>query len=369
MATAVSAVVTREPGGFALEELELEDPRPDEVLVRVEAAGVCHTDLICRDQLVPVPLPTVLGHEGAGVVERVGERVTKLAPGDHVVLTFASCGACRTCQSGKPSYCLNFAPLNFGGGRMDSSTALSSGQGPVHSHFFGQSSFATFALATERNAIKVPADVPLALLGPLGCGVQTGAGAVLNTLAVRPGSSVAVFGTGSVGLSAVMAALVAGATTIVAVDLMPQRLELAQELGATAVVNAAEADAVEAVKDLTGGGADYTIETTGLPRVFRQAVDALGVLGTCGLIGAAAPGTEVSFDMGNMLLPGIAIKAVIEGDSVPEVFIPQMVELHRQGRFPIDRLVADYPMAEVARAAEDSLAGRAVKPVLRMATQ
>ncbi|HEX2728126.1 MAG TPA: NAD(P)-dependent alcohol dehydrogenase [Rubrobacteraceae bacterium] len=363
----ITAAVAREAEQpFSVEELELEGPRAGEVLVRVVATGMCHTDLIVRDQWYPVPLPCVLGHEGAGVVEEVGDGVTKVEPGDNVVLTFASCGKCATCLRGKPTYCLSFFGLNFGGGRLDGTSPISGNGESVHGHFFGQSSFATHALATERNVVKVADDAPLELLGPLGCGIQTGAGGVLDTLHPEAGTSIVVFGTGAVGLSAIMAARIAGCATIIGVDVKPARLTLAEELGATHVINGGETNAVEAVKELTGGGVDFSIETTAVPAVFRQAVDALGPLGVCGLIGAARLGTEATFDMNDILIPGKTIRGIVEGDSVPDVFIPRLVELHAQGRFPMDRLVKFYDLDGINEAAHAAEEGDAIKPVLRV---
>jgi aryl-alcohol dehydrogenase len=362
----IAAAVAREKEHpFFVEELELEEPRADEVLVRIVGAGMCHTDLIVRDQWYPVPLPCVLGHEGAGVVERVGEGVTKVQPGDPVALSFNSCGQCPNCASGKPAYCLNFFERNFGGARPDGSTSISK-DGALHSHFFGQSSFATYALASERSVVKVPEDAPLELLGPLGCGIQTGAGGVLNTLHPEAGTSIAVFGTGAVGMSAIMAAVIVGCTTIIGVDVKPNRLELARELGATHTINGAEANAVEEIGDITGGGANYSLETTGVPEVLRQAVDALAPLGICGVIGAPPLGTEVSLDINGILIPGKTVRGIVEGDSVPDVFIPRLIELHDKGRFPFDRLVEFYDLKEINRAAEDSEEGSVLKPVLRM---
>jgi aryl-alcohol dehydrogenase len=365
MVDVVAAVATAKGEPFRIEQLQLDEPREDEVLVRIVGTGVCHTDLICRDQWYPVPLPAVLGHEGSGIVERVGSRVRKVKPGDHVVLSFVACGSCRACIQGAPAYCATLYDLNFSGFRPDGSTALHGAGGPIHGHFFGQSSFASHALAFERNVVKVPDDAPLELLGPLGCGIQTGAGAVLNTLHPRAGTSIVVFGVGSVGMAALMAARVAGCTTIIGVDLKPGRLALARELGATHTIDPTTADSVEAIRDITGGGADFSLETTASPTVFRQAVDCLAQRGVCGLIGAAALGTEVSLDM-NTVLFGRTVRGVIEGDSVPDIFIPQLVELLRQGRFPLDRLVTEYQLSEINEAAEASLSGAAVKPVLRV---
>lgn len=363
----ITAAMAREKAQpFSVEELELEEPRPDEILVRISGAGVCHTDLIIRDQWYPVPLPAVLGHEGSGVVEQVGERVGKVQPGDHVVLTYRSCATCANCKRGAPAYCLDLYNQNFGCSRPDGSNALSSDGQEINGHFFGQSSFATYALATERNTVKVREDLPLELLGPLGCGIQTGAGGVLNALHPEAGSSIAVFGTGSVGMSAIMAAWVAGCTTIIGVDLNAGRLELAQELGATHTINGAEVeDVVEAIQEITGGGANYTVETTAVPAVFRQAVDSLTLSGECGLIGGAALGTEVSLDMNNILF-GRKVRGVIEGDSIPDIFIPRLIELYDQGRFPFDRLVKFYDLEDINQAVEDSESGETIKPVVRM---
>ncbi|MGB5054942.1 MAG: NAD(P)-dependent alcohol dehydrogenase [Nitrospirales bacterium] len=363
----IKAAVVREKGGpFQIETLTLEEPRPDEVLIRIVATGMCHTDMVARDQLYTVPLPVVLGHEGAGIVERIGERVKKVTPGDHVVLTFMWCGHCQPCLHNDLTYCANFYALNFGGAREDGSTATYDSQGAVHDHFFGQSSFGTLTLAHERNVIKVPHDAPLELLGPLGCGIQTGAGAVMNALQVKPGSSFAAFGGGAVGLSAVMAARVCGATTIIAADVVPSRLELAKELGATHIVNSRETDPVEAVRTITKGGADYTLESSGRPEVLRQAIDALAIRGICGIVGAPALGTEANFDVNGVMTTGKTILGIIEGDSVPDVFIPSLVELYVQGRFPFDRLVKFYSFDQINQAAKDSESGLTIKPIVRI---
>ena len=362
---ATAAVVWEKEQAFAIEEVDLDEPRVGEVLVRIVGVGVCHTDLIVRDQWYPVPLPAVLGHEGSGVVESVGPGVEKVKPGDHVVLSFDHCGHCANCLKGKPSYCATFFERNFGGQRMDGSTALGKDGQALHSHFFGQSSFATHALASQNSVVKVPDEAPLESLGPLGCGVQTGAGAVLNSLKPEPGSSLAVFGTGAVGMSAIMAAVAAGCTTIVGVDLKPERLKLARELGATHTVNGGEVEVVEELGRITGGGPDYALETTGVPQGLRLAVDALAPLGTCGIVGAPPVGTEVSLDWNGVMIPGKTVRGIIEGDSIPDVFIPLLIELHHQGRFPFDRLIGYYDLDEINHAAGDAEGGGTLKPVLR----
>ena len=359
-----AAVVREKSGPFVIEELELDDPRGDEVLVRMAGSGLCHTDLVARDGFMPIPNPAVLGHEGAGVVEKVGSRVTKVKPGDHVVMSFRSCGACTSCVRGLPANCLDFFKLNFAGVRADGTPTMKKDGKTVHAAFFSQSSFASHALAAERNVVKVDNDVPLELLGPLGCGVQTGAGGIINSLRARAGSSVAIFGAGSVGLSAIMAAVAVGCTTVIAVDINGERLEMAQKLGATHVVDSGQADPVEAIQRVTGGGVQYSLECTGLPKVFRQSVDALAMTGVCGLIGVAPFGAEVSLNM-QTVLNGRTVRGIVEGDSIPDIFIPQLIELYKQGRFPFDRMIKFYPFDQINQAADDSEKGRTLKAVLR----
>jgi len=359
-----AAVVYEQSGKFSIEQLQLSDPNDDEVLVRIIGAGVCHTDLAARDQHLPIPLPSVFGHEGAGIIEKVGARVTKVKPGDHVALSWMSCGECTSCKAGKDPYCMNFLPLNFSGARPDGTTTLRKGDQVIHGSFFGQSSFANFALATERNIVKVSEDVPLEILGPLGCGVMTGAGAVINTLQARPGASIGIFGAGTVGMSAILGAVVCGCTTIIAVDIHADRLEMAKELGATHTVNASKGDPVEAILDMTGGGPEFSLECVGNPKVFRQAVDVLPLCGVCGLIGVVAPGTEVVLNM-DLIMNGRTIKGIIEGDAIPDLFIPRLIELYSQGRFPFDRLITFYPFDDINKAVEDMEKGLVIKPILR----
>jgi len=363
----ITAAVTRAKGGPAsLERLRLEEPRADEVLVRIVATGVCHADLFIRDQVYPVPPPVVLGHEGAGVVERVGRDVTAVAPGDHVVVTYNACGECEQCREGARNYCHEHFERNFVCARPDGSSPLSNGDELVRGYFFGQSSFATHAICREIAVVKVPDDAPLELLGPLACGVQTGAGAVMQAFDVQPGRSMAVFGVGSVGLSAVMAAHLRGASPIVAVDRSPARLTMARSLGATHAIDAREDGLAEAVRELTGGGSHYALDTTGSPQVIRAAVDSLTVRGVCGTVGANAPGTEVCLDLLHMMGAGRTFRGIVEGDVDPRTFIPQLIELHSAGRFPFDRIVTTYPFEQINQAFADVESGRTIKAVLRM---
>jgi aryl-alcohol dehydrogenase len=363
-----AAVVFEQSGNFSIEQLQLSDPNDDEVLVRIAGVGICHTDLAARDLHLPIPperaLPGVFGHEGAGVVEKVGARVTKVKPGDHVAISWDCCGVCSSCKSGNNTYCLNFFLHNFNGARPDGTTTLRKGDQVIYGSFFGQSSFADFALANERNVVKVREDIPVEILGPMGCGVQTGAGAVMNTLRPRPGASIAIFGTGTVGMSALLGAVVCGCTTIIAVDVHPDRLEIAKELGATHMIKAGEVDPVEAILDITGGGAQFTLECVGNPKVLRQAVDSLPLLGVCGLLGSVPPGTEVALDM-DRIMNGRTVRGIIEGDSIPDLFIPKLIELYTQGRFPFDRLIKFYPFDDINKAVEDMEKGSVIKPILR----
>ncbi|KMS77230.1 alcohol dehydrogenase [Streptomyces viridochromogenes] len=360
-----AAVVESGGAPFTLSDVELAEPGPHEAVVRMVATGLCHTDLGVASGGLPFPLPGVLGHEGAGVVEAVGPAVTGVAPGDHVVLSFTSCGDCRNCRGGHPAYCATWLPLNLlGGRRADGTSTISRGGEDLGGHFFGQSSFAERALVDERSLVRVDPEVPLASIAPLGCGVQTGVGAVWNVLKPLTGSTVVVLGAGAVGLSAVMAAALTPATNIVAVDRVGERLSLAKELGATHTVNAAEADLGEALAGITGGlGADGVVETTGNVGVLRQGVDALAARGTLVVVGAPPFGTEVALDV-NGLLGGKQVVGLTLGDAETQTFIPALVRLVKEGRLPLHRLISTYPFAEIDQAVRDMGAGKAIKPVL-----
>ncbi|WP_404406636.1 NAD(P)-dependent alcohol dehydrogenase [Pelagibacterium halotolerans] len=363
----VRAAIAREKATpLSLEEVDLEAPRPDEILIKVAATGVCHTDLVVRDGLLPTPMPVVLGHEGAGVVEAVGSAITKVKPGDHVVMTFNSCGTCPSCQDHAITYCHEFFPRNFFATRADGSTALSVDGEAIHSNFFGQSSFATHALCHEVNVVKVPHDVPLDLLGPLACGIQTGAGAVMNALKVSAGKSFVVFGAGSVGLSALMAARVVGATTIIAVDMNDARLATARELGATHTINPGNATATEEIMAVTKYGVDFALDTTGIPAVIRSAVESLAPRGTCGILGASGPDAEIILNETHFMSAGRKLIGIVEGESNPDVFIPMLIDLYRKGSFPFDKIVSFYDFDAINDAIHDSETGKVIKPIVRM---
>lgn len=362
----ITAAITRGTSApFEITTLELDDPRPNEVQVKLTATGVCHTDAIVRDQVYPTPLPAVLGHEGAGIVESVGDAVTAVQPGDRVVLGFNSCGECKQCLTGRPAYCKGFYDYNFAGTRADESTALSDSGQSVSSHFFGQSSFASYANVSSRSIVKVDDDAPLELLGPLGCGLMTGAGSIINSLRVATGETVAIFGTGAVGSAAIMAAAAVGATTIIAIDLVDSRLEAARDYGATHTINSGSEDLGVQLSEIVGDdGVDVALDTTGVTAVTRQASDAVGINGRVGLVGAPNLGDEVSFEVGASLLKGWSFQTIIEGDAVPQEFIPKLVHLWRQGKFPIEKLTKFYPLEQINQAFDDSASGRTIKPIV-----
>ena len=362
----ITAAIAREPRKpLCVEAVDIEDPRADEILVRMVAVGLCHTDLLVVDQILPTPLPAVLGHEGAGIVEAVGSGVTRFKAGDRVVLSFNSCGQCVQCTKGAPAYCINFQALNFGGVRSDGSQALCSCGKGLSSNFFGQSSFASYALANERNAVKVSAEAPLELLGPLGCGVQTGAGAVMRSLAAEAGSAIVIFGGGPVGLSAVMGAVVQGCSTVILVEPIESRRTLGLAVGATHVIDPRAEDVVTRVKEIVPAGANYSVETSGAMPALDAAVQCLAVRGKMAIVGVPVDlATTLGLNVIGMMVSGLTVTTVVEGDSVPDEFIPQLIALHAEGRFPFDKLIRTYPFADINRAVEDQLGGRCVKAVL-----
>lgn len=363
----ITAAIARQPhADFSVETVDLEAPRADEVLVRITGVGLCHTDLITRDGFIPVALPAVLGHEGAGIVEAVGADVTKVAPGDRVVLSFASCGYCSRCNDHLPSYCREFPALNYAGARKDGSTGISIGGERVSANFFGQSSFATHALAFERNVVKIEdPDAPLEILGPMGCGFQTGAGGIMRALACPAGSTLAIFGGGPVGLSAVMGAVIQGCGTIIMVEPIKARRDLALELGATHVIDPAAGDMAAAIRTLLPDGVDYAFETSGREAVVEAGLASLASHGVLGLVGVPPkPESSVAVNLAGLITYGHRIQGIIEGDSDLDGFIPQLVALHREGRFPIEKLTRTWPLSEINAAVEAQHKGECVKAVL-----
>jgi aryl-alcohol dehydrogenase len=363
---ALAAIVPAAGSPFELERAVVGEPSPEEVLVRVEAAGICHTDISVQEGKFGTPFPIVLGHEGAGTVEAVGAAVSRLAVGDRVVLSFDYCGHCRNCRDGRPTYCYENWPRNFGGGRLDGTTSLELDGAPVHSHFLGQSVFARFAVCPEHSVTRIESEIPAALLAPLGCGIQTGAGAVLNALRPEPRDAIAIFGLGAVGLAAVMAAAIRGCETIVGVDPEPERRALAAELGATATLDPGAVDPVEALREIAPEGLQWSLEISGIPAVLQQALDVLAPGATCGLIGAPPVGTRFPLDVHQILSFGRVLRGIVIGDAVPQRFLPELVSHWEQGRLPLEKLVTTFPFAEIEAAVAAARSGAVVKPVLEM---
>ncbi|RUN78340.1 NAD(P)-dependent alcohol dehydrogenase [Sphingomonas sp. TF3] len=362
MVTITAAIADGPDGPFVLRTADLDEPRDHEVLVRIAGVGICHTDLTKKK--AAEFNPGVLGHEGAGTVERVGSAVTSLKPGDTVVLSFFACHHCRNCDAGHEAYCENGRVQNYAGTRADGSRPIRLDGTPIASSFFSQSSFATYAIAHENNAVRVESDLPTELLGPLGCGFLTGAGAVINALEVGAGQGIAIFGAGAVGLAAVMAAKAVGANPIIIVDIVPERLERARTLGATHAIKGDDVDAVAEIQTIAPGGVDFTLECVGHPRLLAQAVVSLRPTGVCGLLGLNPDTSVIAPITMDQLLHGRTVKGIIEGDSDPQKLIPHLVDLNRQGLFPFETLIRSYPFDRINDAVADMKAGTTVKPVL-----
>jgi aryl-alcohol dehydrogenase len=360
-----AAVLSAPRESFKVQDVELADLRGHEVLVRMVATGLCHTDLSVWAGGVPFPLPGVLGHEGAGIVEQVGAKVTGIKPGDKVVLSYASCGDCGACQGGHPAYCSTWLPRNlFSGAREDGSPTITQAGKPIGGHFFAQSSFANHGIAEQRNVVVVDPDADLVQLAPLGCGVMTGFGSVWYALDLQPGARMAVFGAGAVGMAGLIAARLRKPEVLVAVDVVPERLKIALELGATHGVNARTENVVERIREITrGAGLTAALDTTGVAAVARSAIDALGARGHLVTCAAPPPGTEIPVDFQG-ILTGKMLSGVTMGDATPQVLIPQLAELVMNGQLPLRRLTKHYRLDQIDQAAHDMHAGVTVKPVI-----
>lgn len=364
----ITAAVARmkDKSKFFIEQLELDDPRDNEILVRTVGAGVCNTDVNSLKNMTPARAPMVYGHEGAGIVEKVGKNVQAVKPGDRVVASFDACCTCAACRTGRPVCCEKSGLLNYAGKRRDGSYTMRDLNGePVYANYMGQSCFATHFLAKESNLLVVEDhDVPLELLGPFGCGIMTGAGTVINSLGCRPGSTIAIYGAGTLGLSAVMAARIAGCTKIIVVDLQPSRLELALELGATHIINSAVIDPQQEIMKITRTGTDYAINTTPSMAVVQTAFESTNISkGELASIVMSSGNTlELKFES---YAQGRRFRGALFGDAVPQVFIPTLIEWYKQGRFPVDKLVRYYALEEINQAVEDLRSGTVFKPILR----
>jgi aryl-alcohol dehydrogenase len=360
-----AAVARASEGDYTIEEVELEPPRPDEILVEIRGAGFCHTDAVARSGAFGLPYPMVLGHEGSGVVVDVGHDVTKVTVGDHVAISFAYCGSCPSCADHQPAYCHHFAPLNYSGARTDGTSPLSSGGSPIASNFFGQSTLATHAITRENNVVVVDPSLPLELLGPLGCGFQTGAGAVLRSLDVQPGSSLLVLGGGPVGLAAVMAAASRHLATVIVSEPFAARRDLALTLGATHAIDPSVAPLGEQVRAIIETGVAAAFDTTGSTTVLEGAIASLAPHAALGLVGVPSdPAATIPLGIFQCLVLGITLKGIIEGDSDPDAFIPEMLDLYERGLFPFDKLITTYPLSQINEALAAQASGEVVKVVL-----
>jgi aryl-alcohol dehydrogenase len=365
MASTATAAVVREPqGGFSLESVELDDLRRDEILIRVEASGVCHTDVHAQDK---VPLPAVFGHEGTGVVEAVGAGANRVNVGDTVIISYGWCGQCPNCLDGSMHICDFDVPINFAGQRLDGSRTIKLDGTEISGAFFQQSSFATHAIAPERDVVVVDKELSAAMRAALPCGVLTGAGAVLNTFGVGARDSLLVAGSGAVGLSAVMAGKIAGAWPLIAVDILDSRLELAKELGASHVINAKDGDIAERVREIIPRGVKFALDTTANEHVLNSAINSLGMGGYCGMVTPPHMGEAYSFPMTDLFIRAGHLEGIFLGSSNPSTFIPKIIEYNRQGRFPYERLITEYDFKDINTAFDDVKSGKAIKPVLVMA--
>ncbi len=362
---AKAAIFPDANGGISIDEVELESPRADELLVKITACGICHTDLSMMGPAPFIPLPVVLGHEGVGIVEKVGAEVTDFSPGDKVLLSIDHCGTCSACDIGSPAYCEEMMVRHFSAGRPDGSSPITYKGERMGGSFFAQSSFASHSIAPARAAVKMDDDIPLELMAPLGCGVQTGAGTVLNIFEPKAGQGIAIFGVGAVGLSAVMAAKYANCYPIIAIDKNAQRLELAKELGADVGINTQTHDALEEIQKITNDrGVEYSFDNTGAADVIKTALDCLHKNGTCAIANSQEELTINGFG----ILLGKTLRGSLEGNSVPRTFIPELVEMYRQGHLPLEKLVKFYPFEELETALADAHSGAVIKPILTMST-
>ncbi|KAF7532091.1 hypothetical protein G7054_g8293 [Neopestalotiopsis clavispora] len=370
MLTTQALVLNEINGPFSLQEVSVHDINDDEALIEIHATGICHTDLSCANGTLPASAPAVLGHEGAGVVLSVGKNVQNVQKGDKVLLSFAHCETCSQCTSGHPAYCQTWVPLNFGGKRADGSCSLSlkgaQGEQSLYSSFFGQSSFARQAAVHKSSLVKVDPSTDLALFSPLGCGFQTGAGAVLTTLDVQPNSTVAIFGAGAVGMSAIMAAKIRNAKRIIAIDLMQTRLDLAQKLGATDIILGNDPDILSKIQEMCPpNGVDYALDCTGVPAVVGKMIEALGTRGKAVSVGAPSPGKTVAIDIFALLIHGKQYSGCCEGDSLPKELIQVLIQEHANGRYPIQHIVSVYDIEDFQQAIDDTKSGKTLKAVLR----
>lgn len=348
-----------------VEEVTLDKPQEHEVLVKHVATGVCHSDVHFMRGDMPMPLPIVPGHEGAGIVEKVGPGVTTLKPGDHVVMMVSfSCGKCRYCVEGRPTRCVENLPIMMmatlpGGGKR-----LHKGDQELN-HLFGLASFAEYAVVHERSAVKIREDAPLEVACLLGCGTSTGIGAAINTTGIKAGESIVIYGCGGVGLSAIMGAKLAGAGIIIAVDKVDRKLKMAKELGADHIINASQDDPKAKVMELTGAGADHALECIGNADVMAQAFGSIHNGGKCIVVGMAPLVSMLTLAPYEFLL-GKTIIGCVQGDVRASIDIPRYVDLYMNGKLPIDKLITkNYPLSKINEAVEALEKGEVIRSVIK----
>ncbi len=363
----MKAAVLYEPRSrFVVEDVEVQEPKHGEVMVRMVAGGVCHSDLhVVKGDMV-APLPAILGHEGAGIVEMVGKGVTSVQKGDHVIpLWRVSCGQCEWCLGGRPALCDRGFQIRSKGCLADGTSRFRKGSTEIK-HFAGVSTFANLSVMMEQAVVKIRSDIPLEKAALVGCGVITGVGAVVNAAQVRPGSSVAVFGTGGVGLNVIQGAALVGAGKIIAVDLLDNKLEFAREMGATHEVNASQTDPVARIKELTGGqGADYAFEVIGLPETISQSVEVLRKRGIAVIVGVTRPEATIPLATFPMVFQERTVMGSIYGSARPRVDIPTLIDLYMEGKLKLDPLLTRaYPLEEINEAYEALERGETARSVV-----
>lgn len=345
-----------------IETLLLDDPAPDELVIEVAAAGICHTDIGIAQWS---STPRVFGHEGAGTVVAIGDAVTQFTVGDRVLATFGYCGTCAVCAADRPAYCMDGIALNIEGERACGRPALTRPDGRViGGAFFQQSCFASHALVTERNIVKIPDSLDFVNAAPLGCGIQTGAGAVFNQLDAKADQPLAVVGCGTVGLAAIMAAKIIGCDPIIAVDLQADRLELAREFGATHVIDGGDPNFAGALKQLTQGGVAAILDTAGTQVTFEQSLHSLRPGGTLGTLTLPGGFEDPIPHPGGIPFLTTRIVGIIEGDAVPHQFLPELIRYFEAGELPFDRLIQTFPFERIEEAFAAMESKSAIKPVL-----
>jgi len=347
-------------------EVDVQDPGPGEVRIQMVAGGVCHSDLHVMTGHLSAPLPAILGHEGAGIVADVGAGVTSVRPGDHVIpLWRLSCGECEYCTGGRPALCPAGTEIRWSGRLLDGTSRFRL-DGQEIKHFAGVSSFSNYTVLPEKAVLKIPDDLPLERAALLGCAVITGVGAVVNAAQVRPGRTVAVFGTGGVGINVVQGAVLAGAEKIIAVDLLESRLEHAKRFGATHAVNASAGDPVEQIRDLTDGrGVDYAFEVIGLPVTMRQAYDCLAKRGVAMIVGITPATAEVTVPALSLVYEERVLTGSLYGSAAPKTDIPRLIDLYRAGSLKLDELLTrSYPIEEINQAYDALESGETLRSVV-----